>query len=98
MGLSKEAYKMLTRYTDPRLTDIAKSVPKDATSIGWMQAVDEARLSTWLDCMGASSLGSTMWTQERKLLSSSLDPPPPSVWRDRNVVSHKADDEELLGS
>jgi len=40
-----------------------------------MEAVDEAHLSTRLDCTGASFLGSTMSTKERELLSSALDLP-----------------------
>ena len=62
VGFSKESHKMLTGPEDPRLTHIVKLEPREATSIGWIEFVDEAHLSTWLDLTGVASLGSTMLT------------------------------------
>jgi hypothetical protein len=97
MGSSREAHKMLIGSAVPRLTHIAKSVPKDDASIAWMSAVDEAHISTWLDCAGATTLGADLNTQERDLLSTSLDLPPRfggiGMQSPIRVV-----DEELLGS
>ena len=76
MGFSKEAHKMLIGSAVPRLTHIVKSVPKDDASTGWMSAVDDAHLSTWLDCTGVPTLGAYLSTQERDLLTTSLDLPP----------------------
>ena len=53
IGFSREAHKMLIGSAVPRLTHIVKSVPKDDASTGWMSAVDDANLSTWMDCTGA---------------------------------------------
>ena len=50
MGFSRDAHMMLTESAIPRLTHILKSMPKEAASIGWMPLLDEAHLSTWLDC------------------------------------------------
>jgi hypothetical protein len=64
-----------------------------------MEAVDDAYLSTWLECTGAASLESlTMSAQERELLSSSLDLPPQFGGIGIMQPLIKATDEELLGS
>jgi len=97
MGFSRESHKMLIGYVVPRLTHIAKSVPRDAASTEWMKAVDDAHLSTWLDCTGATSLGYAMSAHERELLSSSLDLPP-QVGGIGMQSLIKATNEELLGS
>jgi hypothetical protein len=60
MGVSRESHKMLIGSAVPRLTHIVKSVPKDTSSTRWMEAVDDAHLSTWLDCTRAASLGLAM--------------------------------------
>ncbi len=60
MGFPREARKMLTGSTVPRLTHILKSVPKDQTSEPWMEEVDRAHLSTWMGCVGSSSLHDDM--------------------------------------
>jgi len=60
MGFSREAHKMLIGSTVPMLTQIVKSVPKDDASIGWISAVDDAHLSTWLDCTGASTISADL--------------------------------------
>ncbi len=97
MGHSREAHKMLTCSTVPRLTHLLTSVPKDEASAEWMASVDEAHLSTWLRCVGASSLDETLPRNEREHLAATLDLPPlfggiglqSLVW---------AADEEMLGS
>ena len=89
---------MLTGSAVLRLTHIVKSsMPTDIALIGLMEAVDEVRLSTWLDCTEASSLKSAMSTQECELVSSSLDLLPQfGGIRMQSLI--KAASEELLGS
>jgi hypothetical protein len=97
MRYSREAHKMLMCLAVPRLTHIVKSVSKDDAATGWMTTVDEAHLSTWLDCTGASTLGLDVTPQKCNHLSASLD---------QNLQFGgigmqsliKAADEELLGA
>jgi hypothetical protein len=93
----KETHKMLIGSAVPRLTHIVKYVPKDDASIGWMKAVDEALLSTWLGCTGVSTLGADMSSQERDLLSTSLDLAPQLGGIGMQSLIRDVD-EELLGS
>ena len=97
MGFAREAHKMLTGAAVPRLTHILKSVPKDEASKGWMQAVDDAHLSTWLECAGASTLDADLSLQEHNLLSASLDLPPQFGGIGMQSLIRAAD-EEYLGS
>ena len=92
MGFSRESHKILIGPAVPRLSHIVKSVPKDATSTVWMEAVDDAHLSTWLDCTGLAML-----SHERELMSSSLDLPPQFGGIGIQLLI-KAADEKLLGS
>jgi hypothetical protein len=80
MGFSREAHKMLIGSAVPGPTHIVKCVPKDDVSTRWMMAVDETHLSTWLDCTGASTLIAELSSEERDLLSTSLDLPPSVRW------------------
>ena len=76
MGYSRRAHKMLTGSAVPRLTHVPKPVPKNKTSETWMKEVDSEHLSTWMECVGTSTLESDMITQERQHLATSLDLPP----------------------
>jgi hypothetical protein len=96
MGFSRETHKMLTGFAVPRFTHIAKSVKDDASS-GWMSAVDDAHLSTWLECTGVSTLDADLSSQERHLLTASLDLPPQFGGIGLQSLIRAAD-EELLGS
>ncbi len=75
MGFSREAHKMLTGTVVPHLTHILKPVPKDHASMEWMQATDDAHLSTWLTCVRAEQLDVSLPTTERAHLAASLDLP-----------------------
>ncbi len=88
---------MLTGEAIPRLTHILKSVPKDEASKGWMQAVDDAHLSTWLECAGAPTLVADLTLQEHNRLSTSLDLPPQFGGIGMQSLIRAAD-EEYLGS
>jgi hypothetical protein len=62
-----------------------------------MTAVDDAHLSTWLDCTGAPTLGVDLSPRERDLLLASLNLPPQlGGIRMQSLV--RPVDEELLGS
>ncbi len=73
VGFSREAHKMLIAAIVPRLTYVLKSVPKDASSTGWMKTVDDAHLSTWMACVGGKSLDADLQPVERDHLATSLD-------------------------
>ncbi len=60
VGFSREAHKILTGSTVPRLTHILKSVPKVESSIEWMKTVDDAHLSTWLRCVRADTMDAVL--------------------------------------
>ncbi len=97
VGFSREAHKMLTVVVVPRLTHVLKSVPKDASSTGWMKTVDDAHLSTWMACVGGKSLDADLQPVERDHLAASLDLPPQfgGVCLQSLI---RAADEELMGS
>ncbi len=84
IGFTREVHKMLTEVVIHHLSHILKYVPKDSSSIAWMENVDEAHLSTWMDCMEAATLDHALPSPERDHLSSSLDLPPSSVESDYN--------------
>jgi hypothetical protein len=52
----REAPKMLLGSAMPRLSHILKSIPKDSSSIGCMEAVDKEHLYMWLDFAKAATL------------------------------------------
>ena len=67
---------MLTYFAVPRLTQVLKSDPKDASSTGWMKTADDAHLSTWMMCVGGETLNVDLPPMEREHLVASLDQPP----------------------
>ena len=76
MFFSREAQRMLTGSTIPRLTHILKSVPKDHALTKWMRSADDAHLSTWLRSVGAEQLDATLPALERAHLAASMELPP----------------------
>jgi len=97
MGYPREAHKMLTRSAVPRLSHVLKSVPKDDTSKPWMEEVDNEHLSTWIDCVGISTMYSEMTLHARQHLATSLDLPPQLGGVGLQSLMRAAY-EELLGS
>jgi hypothetical protein len=97
MGFLREAHKMLTGAAIPRLSHVLKPAPKDPSTNEWMQSVDGAHLSTWLNCLGATNFETVLSPQERDHLSSSLDLPPQFGGVGLQSLV-RAVDEELLGS
>ena len=65
MGYPREAHKMLTGSAVTLMSLIRTPDPKDQTSKPWMEEVDNEHLSTWMDCMSASTPESDMTPQER---------------------------------
>jgi hypothetical protein len=74
-GYSREAHKMMTGSTAPRLTHILKNIPKDESSTNWMKAVEDAHLTTWMKCVGAETLDATLPPIERAHLAALIDLP-----------------------
>ena len=97
MGFSREAHRMLTGSAVPRVTHILKSVSKDHASTEWMQAADDAHLSTWLTCVGEEQLDATLLAPKRAHLAASMDLPPQFGGVGLQSLIRVAD-EELLGS
>jgi hypothetical protein len=69
----------------------------DETFKQWMKEVDMEHLSTWMECVGTSTLESDMTAQERRHLAASLDLPPQFGGVGLQSLVRAAD-EELLGS
>ena len=97
ISFSREAHKMLSGPSVPRLTDILKSMPKDFASNEWIHAADEAHLTTWIECNGASTPITTLSVSESAHLAASLDLPPQFGGVGLHSLIRVAD-EELLGS
>ena len=73
MGFPREAHKMLIGPAFTRLSHVLKLISKDQTSKPWMEEVDSAHMSTWMECVGASTVEADMAPAERQHLAASLD-------------------------
>ena len=88
---------MLSSSGVPRLTHVLKTVPKDASSTGWMETADDAHLSTWLKCVGGETLDADLPPIKWEHLVASLDLPPQFGGVGLQSLI-RAVDEEIFGS
>ena len=89
---------MLTGAAGLRLTHIIKSVGKNPQTDMCMKDMDDAHVSTWLQCLTASPcLRDALTMGESEQLAAWLDLPPSYGGCIMNYLSRSAD-EEFMGS
>ena len=96
-GYPREAHKMLAGSAVPRRSHVLKSIPKDQTSEPWMKEADKEHISTWMECVGASTLHNDLTDKERQHLADSLDLPPQFAGVGLRILIRAAY-EEMIGS
>ena len=68
---------MLTRAASQKLVYLLKSVQKNPQTALWMRAMDDAKVSTWLHCLSASTyLEHVIGPRARDKLAGLIDLPP----------------------